>query len=173
MSMAFSSSMKIFLSCVPGMHVVVFTRSSSVARALASTPICCYSSILQYTKRTKPSADTWAIDPRGGACGAFFSLRFLVSKCMRTSRWWCVSCGNMKSNCDIYCRYRMPLLGAFSCRPTVACLRNHLLRACRYWCGCHPQDTAVETELIFRARVYEQSCMVSLWQLLWNRKRQL
>ena len=56
MSMAFSSSMKIFLSYVPGMHVVVFTRSSSVARALASTPICC--SILQYTKRTKPSADT-------------------------------------------------------------------------------------------------------------------
>ena len=40
-----------FLSYVPGMHVVVFTRSCSVARALASTPICC--SIL-----TKPSADT-------------------------------------------------------------------------------------------------------------------
>ena len=56
MSMAFSSSMKIFyLMYVPGMHVVVFTRSS-VARALASTPICC--NILQYTKRTKPSADT-------------------------------------------------------------------------------------------------------------------
>ena len=55
-SMAFSSSMKIFyLMYVPGMHVVVFTRSS-VARALASTPICC--NILQYTKRTKPSADT-------------------------------------------------------------------------------------------------------------------
>ena len=34
MSMVFSSSMKIFLSYVPGMHVVVFTRSSSVARAL-------------------------------------------------------------------------------------------------------------------------------------------
>ena len=51
MSMAFSSSRKIFLSYVPGMHVVVFTRSSSVARALASTPICC--SVLQYTKRTK------------------------------------------------------------------------------------------------------------------------
>ena len=47
MSMAFSSSMKIFLSYVPGMHVVVFTRSSSVARALASTSIRC--SILQYT----------------------------------------------------------------------------------------------------------------------------
>ena len=58
MSMAFSSSMKIFFrtSYVPGMHVVVFTQSSSVARALASTPICC--SILQYTKRTKPSAGT-------------------------------------------------------------------------------------------------------------------
>ena len=55
MSVAFSSSMKIFLSYVPGMHVVVFTQSSSVARALASTPICC--SILKYTKRTKPSAD--------------------------------------------------------------------------------------------------------------------
>ena len=54
--MAFSSSMKLLLSYVPGMHVVVFTRSSSVARALASTPICC--SILQYTARTKTSADT-------------------------------------------------------------------------------------------------------------------
>ena len=56
MSMTFSSPIKIFLSYVPGMHVVVFTRSSSVARALASTPICC--SILRHTKRTKPSADT-------------------------------------------------------------------------------------------------------------------
>ena len=55
MSMAFSSSMKIFLSYVPSVHVVVFPRSSSVARALASTPICC--SIQQYTNRTKPSAD--------------------------------------------------------------------------------------------------------------------
>ena len=35
-----------FLSYVPGMHVVVFTGSSSVAPALASTFICC--SILQY-----------------------------------------------------------------------------------------------------------------------------
>ena len=26
----------------------------------------------------------------------------------------------------------------------LACLRKHLLHACRYWyCGCHPQDTAV------------------------------
>ena len=56
MSMAFSSSVKMFLSYVQGMHVVVFPRSSSVARALASTPIRC--SMLQYTKRTKLSADT-------------------------------------------------------------------------------------------------------------------
>ena len=56
MSVAFSPSMKIFLSYGPGIHVVVFTRSASVARALPSTPICC--SMLQYTKRTKPSADT-------------------------------------------------------------------------------------------------------------------
>ena len=33
MSMVFSSSMEIVLSYVPGMHVVVFTQSSSVARA--------------------------------------------------------------------------------------------------------------------------------------------
>ena len=26
----------------------------------------------------------------------------------------------------------------------LACLRNHVLHACRYWyCGCHPQDTAL------------------------------
>ena len=26
----------------------------------------------------------------------------------------------------------------------LACLRNHLLHACRYWyCGCHPQDIAI------------------------------
>ena len=29
----------------------------------------------------------------------------------------------------------------------LACLRNHLLHACRYWyCGCHPQDTVVERD---------------------------
>ena len=32
---------EVFLSYVPGIHVVVFTRYSSVARALASKPICC------------------------------------------------------------------------------------------------------------------------------------
>ena len=50
MTMAFLWSMKIFVSYVQGIYVVVFTRSSSVARSLASTPVCC--SILQYTKRT-------------------------------------------------------------------------------------------------------------------------
>ena len=114
MSTVFSSSMKIFLSYVPGMHVVEFLRSSSVARALTSTPICC--SILQYITRTKPSADKWAIHPWVRVVP---SLCVLVSKCMRMSRWWCVSCGNTKFIC-IFLRYRMPLLGAFSCRPSVS-----------------------------------------------------
>ena len=98
MSMAFSSSMTIFISYVPGMHVVVFTRSYSVARALTSTPICCI--ILQYATMMKTSADTWAIDPWVRVVPSF--LRVLVSNCMRTSMWWCVSCGNMKFICDIY-----------------------------------------------------------------------
>ena len=30
----------------------------------------------------------------------------------------------------------------------LACLRNHLLHACRYrYCGCHPQDTAVGKDI--------------------------
>ena len=43
----------------------------------------------------------------------------------------------------IVTRYRMPLLGGPS-RVDLACLRNYLLHACRYWyCGCHLQDTGV------------------------------
>ena len=80
-SMAFSSSMKIFLSYVPGMHVVVFTRSSSAARALASTPICC--SILQYTKRTKPSAGMWAIDPWVRVVLSFLGTSLFQIVCVR------------------------------------------------------------------------------------------
>ena len=80
MGMAFSSS-KIFLSYVPGMLVVMFTRSSSVARASASTPICC--SILQYTKRTKPSADTWAIDPSVHVVPSFLWASMFQSVCVR------------------------------------------------------------------------------------------
>ena len=81
MSMAFSSSKKIFLSYVPGIHVAVFTRSSSAARALASTPICC--SILQYTKRTKPSADTWAIDPWVRVVPSCLCASLFQSVCVR------------------------------------------------------------------------------------------
>ena len=77
-----------------------------------------------------------------GACGAFFSLRVLVSRCMRTSRWWCVSCGNMK-----FTLWFLPGTACLYSRPSpvdLACLRNHQLHACRYWYyGCHPQDTAV------------------------------
>ena len=116
MSMAFSSSMKIFyLMYVPGMHVVVFTRSS-VARALASTPICC--NILQYTKRTKPSADTWAIDPWVRVAPIFLCASVFQSVCVRVGNdVFLVATWN---SFVIFTRYRMPLLGDFSCSPSVS-----------------------------------------------------
>ena len=63
------------------LHVVVFTRSSSAARALASTLICC--SILQYTKRTKPSADTRSIDPWVRVVTSFLCVSLFQSVCVR------------------------------------------------------------------------------------------
>ena len=96
MSMAFSSSMKICFSCVPGMHVAVFTRSSYVARALASTPIWC--SILQYTKRTKPSADTWEIDPWVRVVPSFLYAFLFQSVCVRVG-------DDMSWQHDNYLRY--------------------------------------------------------------------
>ena len=158
MSMAFSSSMTIFISYVPGMHVVVFTRSYSVARALTSTPICCI--ILQYATMMKTSADTWAIDPWVRVVPSF--LRVLVSNCMRTSRWWCVSCGNMKFICDIYhvphAYTRGLVLWTYRVSPEPSAARMQLLTLwlspTGYCCK--------ERQLIIRSRVYEQSCMVSL-----------
>ena len=147
-----------FLWYVPGMHVVVFTRSSSVARALASAPICC--SILQYTKRTKPSADTWAIDPWVRVVPSFLCASLFQSVCVRVGDdVFLVATWNLFV---IFTRYRMPLLGAFSCRPGVSpepsAARMPLLilwlSPTGYCCK--------ETERIIRSRVYEQSCMVSL-----------
>ena len=63
------------------MHVAVFTQSSSVARALASTPICC--SILQYTKRTKPSTDALAMDPWVRVVPSFLCATLFQSVCVR------------------------------------------------------------------------------------------
>ena len=98
------------------MHVVVFTRSSSVARALASTPICC--SILQYTKRTKPSADTWAIDPWVRVVPSFLCASLFQSVCVRVGDdVFLVATWKLFV---IFTTYRMPPLGAFSCRPTVS-----------------------------------------------------
>ena len=138
MSMAFSPSMMFFWSYVPGMHVVVFTLSWSVARALASTPICC--SILLYTTRTKPSADTWAIDPWVHVVPPFLCASLFQSVCIRVADdVFLVATWNLFV--ISFTRYRMPLLGAFPV--DLACLRNHLLHACRCcYCGCHPQDTA-------------------------------
>ena len=111
-----SSTMKVFLSYVPGMHVVVFTPSSSVARALASTPVCC--SILQYTKRTKPGADTWAIDPWVRVVPFFLCASLFQSVDVRVGDdVFLVATWNLFV---IFTRHRNPLLGAFSCSPSVS-----------------------------------------------------
>ena len=88
----------LFLSYVTGIHVVVFTGPSSVAWALAYTPICC--SILQHTKRTKPSSDTWAIDPWVRVVPSFLCASFFQSVCVRVGGG--VFCDNMKFTWDIY-----------------------------------------------------------------------
>ena len=99
------------------MHVVVFTRSSSVARALASTPI--FSSMLQYTKRTKPSSDTWAINPWVRMVPSFLCESLFQSVCVRVGDdVFLVATWNLFV--IFFIRYCMPLLGAFSCRPSVS-----------------------------------------------------
>ena len=99
------------------MHVVVFTRSSSVARALAFTTICC--SILQYNKRTKPSADKWAIDPWVRVVPSFFCASLFQSVCVRVGDdVFLVATLNLLM--IFFTRYRIPLLGAFSCKPSVS-----------------------------------------------------
>ena len=138
-SMAFSSTMKIFLSYVPGMQVVGFTRSSSVARALPSTPICCR--ILQYPKRTKPSSDTWAIYPWVRAVPSFLCASLFQSAHVRVSddvllvaTWLFLVIFFASASC----------LYSGPSPVDLACLRNHQLHACRWWYyGCHPQHIAV------------------------------
>ena len=117
MSMAFSSSMKIFLTYVPGMHVVVFTRSS-FTWASASTPSAvAYCNTLKYTKRTKPSADTCAIDPWVRVVSSFLCASLIQSVFVRVGDYvFLVATWNLFV---IFTRHRMPLLGAFSCRPSV------------------------------------------------------
>ena len=48
---------------------------------------------------------------------------------------------------EIYMWYFLPGASCLCSEPSpadLACLRNHLLHACRNWyCGCHPQGTAV------------------------------
>ena len=121
------------------MHVVVFTRSSSVARALASAPICC--SMLPYTKRTKSSPDTRAIDPWVRVAPSFLCASLFQSVCVRV--------GDdvfLVATWNLFFIFLPGTACLFSGPSPVdlACLRNHLLHACRYWYhGCHPQDTAV------------------------------
>ena len=116
MSMAFSSSMKIFLSYVPGMHVVVVSRFSCVARTLASTLIYC--STLKYTKRTKPSADTWA-DSWVHVVPSFLCASLFQSVCLRVGDdVFLVATWNICLT--LFTRYHTPLFGSFSCRPSVS-----------------------------------------------------
>ena len=134
--------MNIFLWYVPGRHVAVFTRSSSVARALASTPICC--STLQYTKMIKPSAGTWFMDPWVRVMPSFLCASLFQNVNVRVGDD--VSLVATWNLFVIFTRYGMPLLSGSS-PVDLACLRNHLLHACRYWyCGCRPQDTAVRRD---------------------------
>ena len=105
-----------FWSYVPGMYVVVFTRSSSVARAMASTPICW--GILQYTKRSKPSADTWTIDPRVCVVPSFVCASLFQSVCVRVGDYvFLVATLNYLWYLTRYC---LPLLEVFSCRSIVS-----------------------------------------------------
>ena len=111
----FRSRWRFFLSYVWGIHVVVFTRSSSVARALASTPICC--SILQYTQRTKPSADAWAIDPWVCVVPSFLCASLFQILCVRVGDD--VLLAATWNILVIFTKYRMPLLGSCSCSPSM------------------------------------------------------
>ena len=119
MSMAFLSSMKIFFN---RMYQVCMWSCSldlliSVARALASTLICF--SILRYTKRTKPSADMWAIDPWVRVVPSFLCASLFQSVCVRVGDdVFLVATWNVFVT--FFTWYRMPLLGAFSCRPSVS-----------------------------------------------------
>ena len=70
-------------------------------------------------KRTKPSADAWAIDPRVRVVPSFLRASLFQSVCVKR-RWWCVSCGSMNFFFEFFTSCRMPLLGAFSCRPIVS-----------------------------------------------------
>ena len=98
-------------------------------------------SILQYSNRTKPSADTWAIEPWVRVVPSFLCTSLFQSVCVQVGDdvffLW---------QHEIYLWYLPGTAGPYSGPSPVdlACLRNHLLLACRYWyCGSHPQDTAV------------------------------
>ena len=129
-------------------------------------------SAVAYCNALKRLSQAPTREPQIHGC-MYFSLRVLVSICMRTNRL-CVSCGNMKFICDLFCQVphaatrglflqTQRFSGTICCTHAVidivAVTRRILLQG--------------ETELIIRSRVYEQSCMVSLYrqQLLLNYKK--
>ena len=97
-----------------------------------------------YNKKTKPSADTRAIDPWVRVVPSIVWTYSFQGESVRVGHdvfvWatWNVLV--------IFTRYCMSLLGAFSV--DLAYLRNHLLPAFRYWyCGCYPLDTGVGRDI--------------------------
>ena len=120
MSMAFSLSVKIFLSYVPGIHVVVLTRSSSVARTLAST----LPSAVSYCKTLKgpsqaPTREPY-VDPWVRKMPSFLCASLFQSVCVRVGDDVLLVATWNRNLFVMFTRYRMPLLGAFSCRPSVS-----------------------------------------------------
>ena len=77
--------------------------------------ICC--SILQYTQRTKPSADTWAIDPWVCVVPSFLCASLFQILCVRVGDD--VLLAATWNMLVIFTRYRMPLLGSCSCTPSM------------------------------------------------------
>ena len=144
MSMAFSSSMKtFFILCTRHACGRVYSFFFCCARALASTPICY--NILQYAKRTKPSADTWAIDPWVRVVPSFLCSSLFQGVCIPLGdAVLLVATWNLLV---IFTRHRMPLLGAFSWRtsgspePSPARMPSMIL-----WLS-PTQDTAVGRDI--------------------------
>ena len=156
--MAFSSSMKTVLS-----HVQACMWSCSLALLLLPgfwpphpSAVAC---MLQYTK-TKSSVDTWAIDPWVRMVPSFLCASLFQTVCVRVGDVFLVATWNL-----FVSLYSEPSPA------DLACLRNHLLHACRYWyCGCHPQDTAVGRDRTHYSFPSIRAVAYGLQQLLFFKK---
>ena len=127
MSMAFSLTMEIFFYHMYQARMWSCSLDLVLLHGLQpphQSPVAYCNTLKDLAKRRHVSHTST------GACGAFFSLRVLVSRCMRVSRMMCF-CGNMKYICDTF--YQVGSACLYSRPPPVdlACFRNHLLHAYR------------------------------------------